>query len=1212
MTRPVQGLDHAGFVAPRRPAAGFALIVTIVLVAFLVLILVGLATVTRVETQVAANTQSQAQARQNALFALNLAIGQLQRHTGPDQRVTATADVLLPASANVANADTGAQAQTKLDTYWRAQRNRRWTGAWLDNAPAFDADTPAGANPAPALQGWLVSGNETNSTAFLPTDIVTGLSPTSSPNLPILDSSGRPHRLLVRASAGVTDAASLHRAVTAPQMPISAVAPGGDGTPTPIGNYAWWIGDEGVKARADLVDPYATSTPSAADTLRRAASAQRNAIEAMTSSGTDGLATHYTANNSVLSRLLNREQMRFLSTDADYPARLLERSHDLTLHSRGVLADTKNGGLKHDLSYLLSRPDVGALRTALQSAVPGSANSASYNPILTPAITRYATVPPALTSSSGVFSANNVHAGAGDYLAYSATWEQLWSYFNLANSSSATPGGAFVSDDVFEARHHNATQYGLYPILVQAKNFYRLRIVGGTPDPDGTNRGGIIWVDIIPVIVLANPYPVALAPSDYLLSLRNENTVRLYHGNLTQEDLDSLADPAVATAAWRAAFVNDKLTAYTPGDANRNLFTDRARLRVRMPEMPAGTARVFTVEPKSGAVDSAWELPAAPGTIAMVDEFDATTCLTRNTGLTIPAASTHVTLLTTNGATGFDLTTDANPATLDHRHLVRALTPHTYQADGANNTFFVMPMKDGVQQGGGFTVHVNDAASDLGVQQAPHYQVNYRALNVANAAYNSFPQPKDIARSWARAYLRNGMTGGPGNTPNPHLQGNLLFKSGSTKEVRWGVFNSGGGTTGQIVPPSLVGNAGLVNILYDVPHPDVPLNSVSRLQHFNTAGHVAFQDISAAGFAQRFATVNHPYLVNHPAGNSYPNPFVPRHRVIDGDGGMGFQYDGSWLFNAALFDRFYFSTFPGSGPFDFATDRLVNHRYRPFRSTAEVPPNDPAAFRSSSRSASRNLLVEGAFNVNSTSVEAWKALLASLRDVPTGGETNSARLSAPFARTLSQSGGALNARSANTVNSWTGTINLTRDEINALAEEITLQVRRRGPFLSLSDFVNRRLVATASDTLGLGRSGALQTAIDRVLNQAADVHADLRAQTPNNGRLAEPAFRMNTRVAGFPGYILQADLLSALDPVLSARSDTFVVRTYGDVINPATQDTEARAWCEAVVQRLPDYVVPRSGGTGDHPEDTASDPANIAFGRRYHVVSFRWLSPEDI
>ena len=47
---------------------------------------------------------------------------------------------------------------------------------------------------------------------------------------------------------------------------------------------------------------------------------------------------------------------------------------------------------------------------------------------------------------------------------------------------------------------------------------------------------------------------------------------------------------------------------------------------------------------------------------------------------------------------------------------------------------------------------------------------------------------------------------------------------------------------------------------------------------------------------------------------------------------------------------------------------------------------------------------------------------------------------------------------------------------------------------------------------------------------------------------------------------------TALAPVLFARSDTFLVRAYGEAYNPATQSAEGKAWCEALVQRLPEYV----------------------------------------
>ena len=49
--------------APRR---GFALLIVVTLLAFIVVLLVGLAAYTRIETSVAGNTQRQAQAREGA------------------------------------------------------------------------------------------------------------------------------------------------------------------------------------------------------------------------------------------------------------------------------------------------------------------------------------------------------------------------------------------------------------------------------------------------------------------------------------------------------------------------------------------------------------------------------------------------------------------------------------------------------------------------------------------------------------------------------------------------------------------------------------------------------------------------------------------------------------------------------------------------------------------------------------------------------------------------------------------------------------------------------------------------------------------------------------------------------------------------------------------------------------------------------------------
>ena len=80
-------------------------------------------------------------------------------------------------------------------------------------------------------------------------------------------------------------------------------------------------------------------------------------------------------------------------------------------------------------------------------------------------------------------------------------------------------------------------------------------------------------------------------------------------------------------------------------------------------------------------------------------------------------------------------------------------------------------------------------------------------------------------------------------------------------------------------------------------------------------------------------------------------------------------------------------------------------------------------------------------------------------------------------------------------------------------------------------------------------------------------------------------------------------------------------------MNPATSATEGRAWCEAIVQRVPDYfdrsLPPESMAAAFEPTPNTNDPTapgistqaqklNKLYGRRFKVVSFRWLTRSDI
>jgi hypothetical protein len=417
--------------------------------------------------------------------------------------------------------------------------------------------------------------------------------------------------------------------------------------------------------------------------------------------------------------------------------------------------------------------------------------------------------------------------------------------------------------------------------------------------------------------------------------------------------------------------------------------------------------------------------------------------------------------------------------------------------------------------------------------------------------------------------------------------------------------------------------------------------------------------------------------------------------------------DMAYLLNENIWDRYVLSTIPDT--VDLLSP-LPNSRHRfeasAYQAGAELKSFDRAA---------AHITNHGALNVNSTSVEAWKAILSAFRDLDLGG--NPAE-TAPVARTLDPFGQEIDftfsgidendigatATNKGYENVLNGFRYLDDEMIETLSERIVDEIRLRGPFYSMGDFVNRRLNApqgsnqsgsawhTArtrgwipnvptpvpnnyTDSLGRspmnnfvdfispdydpfiglhGLSGALQRAIDVSGINGGVNHPDLgpdgnglgnrhdRIFTPKirnsnnqdvqrnneftssgvggNGNIqlrhtTEPSLRSHLDTEhyagaaagevgflldGLPGFITQGDLLSMLGPALTARGDTFLIRSYGE---HGADSSGTRVWLEAVVQRVVDPVDP---DVGDPYRPTS------LFGRRFEIVSLRWLSNEEI
>ena len=308
---------------PRLPArarrrfrpSGFAIIISITLLSFLVLLLLSLSLLTRVGTQMAANNLQAAQAQQNALVALNIALGQLDKFAGPDQRTTAPAEFGDPTLNNTASASPCSLAappsrrtrrSTPTGRPWAGRTragDRQWTGVWGRSLPGRAIFTKT---PTPVFLNWLVSGNEgapapatttfgqvttappAASIVFTPTMGVTPtLSSTTTYGTVLQFASGSggptPAVLLVgpnttgtqsetltyaTAMSGTNSAAQSigfttlpqDRFVVAPLVTISASAglvPGFDWHATKaVGRYGYAVLDEGVKAKVNVRDPF--------------------------------------------------------------------------------------------------------------------------------------------------------------------------------------------------------------------------------------------------------------------------------------------------------------------------------------------------------------------------------------------------------------------------------------------------------------------------------------------------------------------------------------------------------------------------------------------------------------------------------------------------------------------------------------------------------------------------------------------------------------------------------------------------------------------------------------------------------------------------------------------------------------------------------------------------------------------------------------------
>jgi len=366
-------------------------------------------------------------------------------------------------------------------------------------------------------------------------------------------------------------------------------------------------------------------------------------------------------------------------------------------------------------------------------------------------------------------------------------------------------------------------------------------------------------------------------------------------------------------------------------------------------------------------------------------------------------------------------------------------------------------------------------------------------------------------------------------------------------------------------------------------------------------------------------------------------------------------YDIAYETNHALWDKFFISglEFEQDGKPTWDDDTSLNlggispssFDYNAMNELSSELLDKGATF--AYHETGRLLTNKGAFNVNSTSVEAWRLILSSIRNLKrtssVDGEESVSQEDSPNSpySSILYTGIAEGEKPKTNADDqlFAGFRGLTDKEVDELAQEIVNQVRLRGPFLSLSDFVNRRLVdidSSSRPSLSSRDGTALMSPLEAAI-ELSGINDSLHKKQGGDRDSTDDALPFTQfehwgdkrlapewKASGLPGYLSQRSILNAVGSSLTTRGDTFVIRTYGES-RSATGAVLARAYCEAVVQRTPNYTNPSDDPlepilipeTDDPSEtkfilNTELSETSHKFGRKFIITRFKWLKKDEI
>ena len=1193
--------------------------VCIALMSLLVLIGVGFLGMASVELGKSPQAESMVVARANARMALMLAIGQLQRTMGPDQRISACADILNSSAA---------------------QPN--WVGTWrttlANGAPMFTRDDLNGGlhdvrweqriGASNQVIEWLVSGSDNP------------LNPTWPNTVTLMRVLQNGHLVPV---------------VQAPKVSVV----GNSGKPT--GNYAWWTGDLGVRANIATLDPRSSipadcNAPSSGG-LYRVMSSQVADMAMMQG----GVALP----DSQTKRLASPAEIALTDVGGDWAA---AHALDYTTFSMGVLADAANGGLKRDLTaYFQSGGQVPGFANLTgitdndplvgAGAVPGDSRVNSRYQVAAPRfglLRNWATCSVPFSNALAATQLTDMDPSAG---ANTQT-------FALANGNPVKLSG-----------NQSA---GLQPILVEATNFTQMSSYQCQSTPQKIYQ---IRELMYPRVVLWNPYNMKLKFSRAIVMIQGNGRKEMWTNNLNVNNLPNCGPQFLCEwlnfeggRSTNFGNIND-VSSILSSQGYNDQYIGSYYFSIPETTFQPGECLVFSparcqeydglsaYRPGPYNLDNnelTCQLAPDPSRCYYVSASDINDNLDF-----LPVAFWYAPTV------GWVLVNDQSS---DTRAIMKQVTPGqavTFESFDALPQICVLSAS--LQYGSGREPRMAWSSNEQMPMQLldmnnpkPTLIPNVRTResirmrwffetpsNLDNSGYlngtpyfeeallaNWNPRASFIVRSpWEN--IGGDISGGGVNSGLSC--GGPWFFGAYTRDL----FDQAVSWEDQVPVPrngTFHGNPfgqpqdGLASyVLFDVPRNETGLVSLGQLQHVKLSEFVWHPTYaignsladprlgagSNTGLARTSPVptstssstlggfgVNEIGWSTDPVQSPTRDAWAAKGRAVleNVPTTDNLVYDLSFEVNRTLWDRYFLSSGSVTDKQAFLQDPVAHPLPNGRMRLAPCVPAPAVSDLTDFFHSSMHLMVDGAFNVNSTRVEAWKAMLGC-----TGLCGYSSARNVPFPRVLNAPGGVCyNGDSLSSNGVWSGWRELTPGEIDSLAQAIVDQVRLRGPFISLADFVNRRLAEDPT-----GRMGALQAAIEN-----ANLNSGLNGSLPLNNQKSLPGYVHPDHIAnptsldqtlkpsckawGAPGYLTQADLLQVLGPSLSARSDTFIIRTYGDALD-ASGKVQAQAWCEAVVQRIPQPLTPDVSGL-----NSSLAGQNNDFGRRFVIASFRWISPGEI